>query len=230
VAIRNMHLGPVDANVGLKAKVYESLRSAIVSMDIYSDNSDTRLDERRLAEELGVTRTPIREALSRLEQEGLVCMVPRRGTFVVRKSKRDILQIICVWCALESLAARLGCAHAGDKEIGGLRTLFVNLDDPELAMAAIDEYSVENIHFHQSTFRLGKCELLSRIAAGLLIHMDAIRGRSLREPDRVGESVVGHLHIIEAMERRDAELAAKLVREHTDHQAEHVNEYVDWEH
>jgi DNA-binding GntR family transcriptional regulator len=225
-----MRLKPVDAGVVLKDKVYEALRSAIISMDIYSEDTDAKLDERRLAEELGVSRTPIREALSRLEQEGLVRMVPRRGTFVVRKSRREILQIIRVWGALEGLAARLGCVHASDAEIAGLRKVFVNLDDAERAMAAIDEYSDENIRFHQSIIRLGKCELLSEIAESLFIHMQAIRSRSLRGPDRVAESVVDHLHIIEAMEKRDAELSEKLVREHTEHLAQHVKEFVNWEH
>lgn len=230
MAIRNIRLQRIDANVGLKDKVYEALRSAITVMDIYAEDSDAKLDERRMAEELGVSRTPIREALSRLEQDGLVRMVPRRGTFVVRKSKLEILQMICVWGALESLAARLGCDRASDEEIAGLRKVFVNLDSPAQAMAAIDEYSDENIHFHQSMIRLSKCELLSEIAAGLFIHMHAIRARSLRGRGRVAASVVDHLHIIEAMEQRDAVLAEKLVREHTDHLAQHVREFVNWEH
>jgi DNA-binding GntR family transcriptional regulator len=135
-----------------------------------------------------------------------------------------------VWGALESLAARLGCEYASDEEIAGLRKTFINLDDPARALAAIDEYSDDNIHFHRSIIRLGKCELLSGIAEGLFIHMHAIRSRSLREPGRVVESVVDHLHIIEAMEQRDATLAEKLVREHTDHLAEHVKEFLNWEH
>ena len=107
--------------------------------------------------------------------------------------------------------------------------MFVNLDDTKRALAAIDEYSDENIRFHQAIIRLGKCELLSDIADGLFIHMHAIRARSLRGHDRVAGSVVDHLHIIEAMEQRDAELAEKLVREHTDHLAEHVKEFVNIE-
>jgi len=230
VVTRDMHLSPIDANVVLKDKVYEALRSAIISMDIYSQDTDTKLDERRLAEELGVSRTPIREAFSRLEQEGLVRMVPRRGTFVIRKSKQDILEIICVWGALESLAARLGCVHASDEQIAGLRKIFVNLDEPERTQAEIDEYSDENIRFHQSIIRLGKCELLSDIAEGLFIHMHAIRARSLKGHDRLSDSIVDHLHIIEAMEQRDAELAEKLVREHTDNLAEHVKKFENWKH
>jgi DNA-binding GntR family transcriptional regulator len=226
---RKLRLEPVNANVVLKDKVYEALRSAIISMDFYAENANTKLDERRLAEELGVSRTPIREALSRLEQEGLVRIESRRGAFVIRKTKQEILQVICVWGALESLASRLGCEHATDDEIAGLRKMFVNLDDTERALADIDEYSDENIRFHQAIIRLGRCELLSDLAEGLFIHMHAIRARALRGHDRVAESVVDHLHIIEAIEQRDAELAEKLIREHTDHLAEHVKEFVNFE-
>jgi DNA-binding GntR family transcriptional regulator len=225
----DMHLSPVDASVVLKDKAYEALRSAIVSMDIYAEGADVRLDERRLAEELGVSRTPIREALARLEQEGLVRMEPRRGTFVVRKSRQEILQIIYIWGALESLAARMGCAHASDEEIAELRETFVHLEDPGRAIAMIEEYSDKNIRFHEAIIRLSKCELLSEITAGLFVHVHAIRARSLREQDRVAESVVDHLSIIQAMEQRNAPLAERLVREHTDHLAEHVSELVNWE-
>jgi len=225
----DMHLSPVDASVVLKDKAYEALRSAIVSMDIYAEGADVRLDERRLAEELGVSRTPIREALARLEQEGLVRMEPRRGTFVVRKSRQEILQIICIWGALESLAARMGCAHASDEEIAELRETFIHLEDPGRAIAMIEEYSDKNIRFHEAIIRLSKCELLSEITAGLFVHVHAIRARSLREQDRVAESVVDHLSIIQAMEQRNAPLAERLVREHTDHLAEHVSELVNWE-
>lgn len=221
-------LKPVDTSFVLKDKVYDALKSAIMSMDIYSDESETKLDERRLAEELGVSRTPIREALTLLEKEGLVRMIPRRGAFVVRKTKQEILEIICVWGALESLAARMASVRASDKEIAGLRKLFVNLDKPEKAKAAIDEYSDENIRFHQSILKLSKCSILSEIAGGLFVHMRAIRARSVKERSTVTESVVDHLHIIEALEKRDAKLAEKLVREHTQHLSDHVREHVYW--
>ena len=79
---------------------------AIVEIDIYADRDEHRLDERQLADQLGVSRTPIREALVRLEHEGLVRILPRRGAYVARKTKREILEMITVWAALESMAAR----------------------------------------------------------------------------------------------------------------------------
>jgi DNA-binding GntR family transcriptional regulator len=220
---RDMYLKPVGATLVLRDKVYEALRSAIASMDIYADDADTKLDERRLAEDLGVSRTPIREALSRLEQEGLVRLIPRRGAFVVRKNKREILEVVCVWGALEGLAARLAAVRASGEEISSLRRGFVDLDDSSCSTAATDEYSDENIRFHLAIIRLSKCDLLSAIADGLSFHLQAIRPRLLEERGSVFESVVDHLPIVEALEKRDAELAERLVREHTDRLAENVN-------
>jgi len=221
-------LRQLNANTVLKDKVYEALKAAISSMDIYTDEDPVRLDERRLAEELGVSRTPIREALSRLEQEGLVRNIPRRGTFVVRKTKKEILEMIYVWGALESLAARMATEHASDDEIAGLRKMFVTFKDSEGASAHIDEYSERNISFHQAIIELSKCELLESIAEGLFIHMHSIRSRTIRERHRVTDSIIDHMHIIEALEKRDGELSERYVREHTNALKEHVNDYVDW--
>ena len=87
-------LAPIGVTQALKDQVYSMLKDAIANMDSYSTPEPPKRDERRLAEELGVSRTPIREALSRLEQEGLVNNVPRRGTYIVRKTKKEILEVV----------------------------------------------------------------------------------------------------------------------------------------
>ena len=81
-------------------------------MNIYADDAQLRLDERDLSQRFGVSRTPLREALAQLDQEGLVRIVARRGIFIVRKTKAEILDMITVWAALESMAARLATQHA----------------------------------------------------------------------------------------------------------------------
>lgn len=221
-------LRPVNVNIVLKDKVYEALREAITSMDIYRDEVPARLDERRLAEELGVSRTPVREAILRLEQDGLVQSRPRRGAFVVRKTKQEILEIICVWSALEGLGARLATVRASDEEIGRLRTMFTNFDDSSGMRAQIDEYSEKNVLFHQTIIGLSKCALLSQMAEGLFIHMRSIRARTIRERDRAHRSIIDHMHIIEAIENRDTDLAERLVREHSQNLAKHVEKHVDY--
>ena len=131
---------PLEPSKALKTRVYEALRDLIGHMDIYSSQEPIRLDERALGDQLGVSRTPVREAISRLEQEGLVQNIARRGAFVVRKTKAEILDIVDVWAALESMAARLITENATDQEIASLRALFATMED-DIAQANIDEYS-----------------------------------------------------------------------------------------
>ncbi len=89
-------------------------------MDIYRSRSDVRLDERQLAQEFGISRTPVREAMAQLEREGFVRSVPRRGIYIVRKTKREVIEMITAWAALESMAARLITQSATDDEIATL--------------------------------------------------------------------------------------------------------------
>ena len=217
---------PLAQSRGLKIQVYEALRELIGRMDIYTSKDPIRLDERALGEQLGVSRTPVREAISRLEQEGIVENIARRGAFVVRKSKDEILDIVDVWAALESMAARLATSRASDEEIAQLRANFSTYDGDE-ARAHIDEYSDTNIEFHQTIIRLGHSELITQMADQLFFHMRAIRASTIKDRDRVAKSVMDHSRIIEAIEERDAYHAEQLVRDHALELAKHIERYVD---
>lgn len=221
-----LNISPIEQSLSLKDKIYDSLKSAITSMNIYDSDAELRLDERNLSEQFGISRTPLREALVRLEQEGLVRVVPRRGIFIVRKSKNEILEMITVWAALESMAARLITLNASSTEIAELRRLLSTFSGDEVR-AHIDEYSDANIAFHQTILRLSRCRLLEKTANGLFMHMRAIRARTIFEKDRADRSVVDHMHIVEAIEARDTELAERLVREHTLNLKAHVEKHVD---
>ncbi len=202
---------------------YEALRNAILMMDAYDPAADLRLDEKRLAAELGVSRTPVREALARLAHDGLVEIMPRRGVRVVRKSKTEIVETIVAWAALESMAARLMCERASDEEIASLRTLFSSFEEGEVR-SHLDEYSAVNLRFHQRIIELGHSHVIANLADGLLVHVRAIRRHTIGEADRPERSIVDHNHIIEALEARDAELAERLVRDHALNLARHVEQ------
>ncbi len=216
-------LKPVDANFMLGDHIYGVLRDAILGMDIYDPATDLRLDERALAEQLGISRTPVREALVRLEQDGFVVVLARKGVFVLRKSIDEIAEMITVWAALESMAARLATERATDTELASLRRMGKRFSTSK-ASARIEEYSEANIEFHQRILELSRCSMLKSIADGLFLHMRAVRRHAMPEKDRTERSVVDHIHIIEAIEARDADLASRLVREHTMRLHDHVIE------
>ncbi len=225
--VTRLDVGPIDTGFVLKDKIYDALKEAIARKDIYAEAEELRLDERQLSDDLGVSRTPIREALARLEQEGFVRTVPRRGVYVVRKSKTEILEMITVWAALESMAARLITERATDDEISSLRRMFATFEDDRV-QARIDEYSDTNVRFHQALLGLSKCALINTMAENLFIHMRSIRMRTIGEEDRASRSIIDHMNIIEALEARDTELAERLARDHTLGLGAHVEKNVNY--
>lgn len=220
-----LNIRPIEAGTSLKALIYAQLKAAITGMNIYADDADLRLDERDLSRRFGISRTPLREALAQLQQEGFVSIVPRRGVFIARKTKAEILQMITVWAALESMSARLATTQASDAELASLHDLVDTFSQDEVARR-MGEYSDANIAFHQAIIALGKCPLIDEITSGLFIHVRAIRQRTIFEQDRARRSIVDHKAIVAALEARDTERAERLVREHTLRLRDHVETYV----
>lgn len=218
---------PLDTESSFRVKAYKALKQAITEMDIYGHPGEIKLEERHLSEMLGVSRTPIREAMTQLEQEGFVRSVPRRGIFVIRKTKAEILEMITVWAALEGMAARLASRVAGDAEIRKLHD-YVDVfrdRDPE---EHVSEYSDANIAFHKQIIRISFCQLIVDITDNLFIHMRGIRRVTIGQDHRAQRSVIDHQKIVAALEARDADLAEGLVREHTLGLAEHVRRHGDF--
>ncbi|MEL6374197.1 MAG: GntR family transcriptional regulator [Pseudomonadota bacterium] len=210
----------------LKAQAHAALREAIMATNIYADDANLRLDERALSAQFGISRTPLREAIAQLEHEGLVSVVPRRGIFIVRKTKAEILEMITVWAALESMAARLATKSADDAAITQLHTLVDDFAADALAQR-LGEYSDANIRFHQAIIALSGCTMIKDITDKLFFHVRAIRQRTITENNRAQRSVVDHKEIIASLEARDTERAERLVREHTLKLRDHVERFVD---
>jgi DNA-binding GntR family transcriptional regulator len=219
-------LAPLNAT-SLRDQAYALLKSAITDADIYDPAHNLRLDERELMKALGVSRTPVREALSILEQEGFLRTLPRRGIFIVRKTKRQIVEMVQVWAALESMAARLATLHAPDAEIAKLRHLFDEFTSSPPA-EHLNEYSDVNIAFHQAVIRLGGSQLIEDQTRNLFLHVRAIRRATITQNDRAARSIIDHLKIVEALERRDTELAERLSRQHALDLAAHIERYCDF--
>jgi DNA-binding GntR family transcriptional regulator len=220
-------MAPIDTAPSFKHRAYAALKNAIVTMDIYRSRDDIRLDERKLAQDFGISRTPVREAMAQLESEGFVRLVPRRGVYVVRKTKSEVIEMITAWAALESMAARLITKVASDEEIADLRKMFATFKNGKLR-AHLDEYSDVNIEFHQTIIRLSRNAVLIAMAENLFTHMRMIRRKTIGEKDRADRSIRDHMNIIEALEARSTDRAQDLVRDHALGLADHVAKYADY--
>ena len=221
-------LAPIDISPSFKHQAYAALKNAIVAMDIYRSRDDIRLDERKLAQDFGISRTPVREAMAQLESEGFVRSVPRRGIYVVRKTKtrsdRD--------------DHRLGGArkHGGAPDHADRQRRRDRRPAPACSRhsrtaklrAHLDEYSEVNIEFHQTHHPLSRNHVLIDLAENLFTHMRMIRRKTIGEKDRADRSIRDHMNIIEALEARDTDRAEELVRDHALGLAEHVAQYADY--
>ncbi len=210
-----------------KVKAYGALKQAIMGMDIYRARAPVWLDERQLSERLGVSRTPVREAISMLEQEGFVKSLPRRGIMVVKKTKREIVEMIQAWAAIESMAARLITLNAADEAVASLRRLFEGFSDDRRPLDHLGEYSSANLAFHQTLIRLSGSKPLVDLTGNLLLHVRGIRQITIGRDNRAERSIHDHLAIIAALERRDTGAAEQLSRDHTLGLADYVERYGD---
>lgn len=228
----SLRLPALAIEASLTSRAYGILRDAIAEMPIYDGtDDDIRLDERALADRLGISRTPVRAALVRLENEGVVQTIPRRGIYVVRKTKAEIIEVILASAALEGMAARLAAERAADAELEELLDRFpafrpgsevADTDSP------ISQYSAVNLEFHQRIVDLAHSDLFSSHIARLRIHMRAIRQRTIGDDDRREHSVVDHAEIVAALCARDADRAEITVRRHALGLAEHVRDNVTY--
>lgn len=220
-------LTPLGQTATFADRAYAALKDVIVSLDIYARREEVRLDERQLAADLGISRTPVREAMAQLEREGFVRSIPRRGIYVARKTRAEVIELITAWAALESMAARLVTQEATDAEIATLRAMFANFEQNQLH-ARLDEYSEVNIGFHQAIVRLSRNRVLMELAENLFTHMRMIRRKTIGETDRADRSIADHMNIIQALEARDTARAETLVREHALGLAAHVRQHADY--
>ena len=173
---------------------------------------------------LGTTSHP--PGLGGLPIVDVVNIRSRRGVYIVRKSKAEVLETITVWAALESMAARLACTAASDAELGELNQM-VDSFSADTVQDHMTEYSDANIRFHGSIIRLSKCDLIAQMTDSLFIHVRAIRHRTIFEKDRGERSVEDHREIVDALQKREQDEASRLVREHAMKLHEHVRLYVD---
>ena len=162
-----------------------------------------------------------------LEQEGLLRTEPRRGIFIVRKTKKQIIEMIEMWAAHREHG---GAPRDGERLRRRDRGAAAHLRRvPHQTPAKhLEEYSDANIAFHQAIIRLSGSHLMGKTIENLFIHVRAIRKMTISQKDRAARSIIEHMRIIEALEKRDTELAERLVRQHSLDLAAHVERYCDF--
>jgi DNA-binding GntR family transcriptional regulator len=194
----------------LRDRVYEILKRSIVFQEIPAGE---KIDEEAIAKQLGVSRTPIRETLCRLENEGMVKVIPRRGTFVVKHSKEKITEILMVREVLEGFAARLAVDYIDGKLVEKMKSLFADFSEPNIRERSKD-YTQADLEFHNLIIKASRNNLLINIMNTLNDHIQMLRIQTISHEGRLEQSLVEHFKIIQAMEQKDHSSAEYLMREH----------------
>ena len=194
----------------LREIVFETIREAIINGQLPPNE---RLMEIQLAEEMGVSRTPVREAIRKLELEGLVIMIPRKGAYVAGLSLKDIADVFEVRAALEGLAAGLAAERITEEEMEQLERSLVKVSELT-ELNDIDELINVDTKFHDVLYKASRNERLVQIVSNLREQIQRFRTTSLAQPGRIKDALEEHKKIVEAVSDRNLELAQALAQAH----------------
>ncbi len=199
-----------NSYVPLRVQVYSALRDAIVSGKL---RPGERIVEDRICMELGVSRSPLREALRKLEGEGLVSILPRRGAVVTELTHGEQLELFAVREALEGLAAHLAASQITPVELAELEDVCLAM---EQCIEARDMPTVValNTQFHELIAKASRNRWVREFLVSIRAQTRRLYRSSLEKPDRALESVAEHRLVIESLRRGDGSRAEALARRH----------------
>ncbi len=205
-----METSVIDAP-SLRDHVYDALKNMIILREIQPGK---KIPEEELCRKLGVSRTPVRETLCRLENEGIVKIVPRRGAFVVEQSKQTVKEILQIREVLEGLVTRLATENMDDRTVEKImrsleKARKISGDDSQLA-----HYTRSDIEFHELLLQVCNNQMLQNMMKMVNSHLQIIRLRTVVLPGRARKTVDEHHQIMEAVSRRNADQAEELMRRH----------------
>lgn len=194
----------------LRDIVFENLRTAILEGEL---KAGKRLMEVQLAEQLGVSRTPIREAIRKLELEGLVVMLPRKGAYVANMSFKDLIDVLEIRASLEGLAAYLAAERRRDEDIAELERVAKEFEK-SVRETNIDNVLKKDIEFHEKIFLMANNKKLYQIITSLWEQVHRFRVTYVSNYEASLSLVDEHNKILEAIKSGDSELAKKYATEH----------------
>src|SRR6056297_173449 len=189
----------------------------LIFTGMYRDGD--RLDETRLAEQFGVSRTPLREAFQRLALSGLVELIPRRGAFVRQPGPVELMEMFEVMAELEATCGRLAAMRISDAALEDLRDANAKCQAAVEAQDS-DGYYAENERFHRIIYQQSGNRFLEQETAKLHKRLKPFRRQQLRFRGRMAQSMAEHEAIVDALERTDAEQAGQALRAHVAVQGE----------
>lgn len=197
-----------------KSALFQEVADRIRDM-IYLDElrPGSRINEKDLSERFGISRTPLREALKVLCSEGLVDLIPRRGSRVRALDPAELDDLFPVMAVLEGLCARQAVVRADDAQLAQLRAMHENLE--RLAQSKdVNAYYDENFRFHEAIQTYSGNPWLKRVTSDLRTILRLARHHQLTVPGRLAQSLAEHREIMLAFEQRDEEMADQAMRTH----------------
>jgi len=205
-------LAPIrlDSYQPLREVVCETLRDAIRNGVL---KPGERLMEIQLADELGVSRTPVREAIRKLELEGYVIMMPRRGTYVANLSIRDVNEVFEIRMSLESLASGLAAERITDEELESLQRLLVQIGE-YMERGDMEKIVETDMEFHDLLYQASRNTRLVGIIFNLREQLTRFRTKSMSFPGRLAATLEEHRNIVEAIAQGDVKAARKAAEIH----------------
>ncbi|NLX63929.1 MAG: GntR family transcriptional regulator [Clostridiaceae bacterium] len=209
----------MDSYQPLRDVIFETLRKAIISGDI---KPGERLMEVSLANQMGVSRTPVREAIRRLEAEGLVTMTPRKGTHVAELSVKDIMDVLEVRTVLDKLATNLAAKRMQPSQLKALENVHKQY------IACVEKNNIEgaikkDVEFHDIIYAASGNPRLVAVAGSLREHIYRFRVIYMSGGDPIAENVLNeHEEILAALKSADGDLASNLAEKHIRNQMETI--------
>ena len=202
----------------IREVIFDTLREAIIVGEL---KPRERLMEVQLANKLGVSRTPVREAIRKLELEGLVAMVPRKGAHVADLSVKDIMNVLEVRSTLDGLASFLSAARITDEEIKELKhtqTQFINYLEKDNLHGSVKK----DVEFHDIIYRSSRNDKLIQISNNLREQVQRFRVIYIKDYSSSKELIREHIEIRDAIANRDPEAAMKFAQRHIKNQEEAI--------
>lgn len=203
----------------LRELAYDSIRDAILDGSLAAGQ---RIKERDVASQMGISTTPVKEALRRLEQEGLIVSQPRRGAVVAELALTSVEEIVAIRARLESLAAKFAASRATEDELVELRAHLAKMGQLTNSSSDLAALEAANAHFHDLVRGAARNVFLNRFVAALEPFDRSVRHQALADRAEARRGFAEHSAVLEAIEGRDGDQAAEVMLRHISRSAEFV--------